>query len=160
MISQFASANENINSLLDDIKYFVNNESQSTRTVLRVEKQLERTLSLLTDGSTTTPVPVPRTAQVELSCISRDNDGMGPYVVNVKNLQTLQTNRVTDILFSSLVACDGSLQSSVVTRIVASMCKSRDNDGLGPYVRIILDLNDFTVVKDSVHSTMDECLSI
>lgn len=160
MISQFASANENINSLLDDIKYFINNESQSTRTVMRVEKQLERTLSLLTDGTPTTPVPLPRTAQVELSCISRDNDGIGPYVLNVKDLQTLQTTRVSEILFSSLTACDGSIKNSVMTRVVVSMCKSRDNDGLGPYVRMILNLSDYSVIKDSVHSTMEECNSI
>tara|TARA_R110000868_G_scaffold68518_7_gene202571 strand:- start:9388 stop:10074 length:687 start_codon:yes stop_codon:yes gene_type:complete len=126
-----AQVDRDIRVLLNEIRKETE-QPQDQRTLLRVRERLRSTLDLLQGGSGPGPGPVPN-PRMNLSCISRDNDGRDPYVLGVKDPITLSVTKLPHSNIGPEVNCREVKESAVKVRESIFACVSKDNDGRDPW---------------------------
>tara|TARA_R110000868_G_scaffold117600_13_gene312445 strand:+ start:15312 stop:15995 length:684 start_codon:yes stop_codon:yes gene_type:complete len=125
-----AQVDRDIRILLNDIRKETE-QPQDQRTLLRVRERLQSTLELLQGGGG--PVPPNPNPRLNLSCISRDNDGRDPYVLGVKDPITLSVTKLPHSNIGQEANCREVKDSAVSIRESIFACVSKDNDGRDPW---------------------------
>lgn len=127
----FGQIKPEIRSLLQEIREELRN-TNDRRVLNRTKKQLENTLAVLQGGSSD-PGQGPG-GLGRLSCVARDNDGRDPWMLGMKDPQTLRTTKLSGSVLGNLNQCNVAKETGVVLRNSVFLCVSRDNDGREPYV--------------------------
>lgn len=95
-----------------------------------------------------------------LTCASRDNDGMRPFIINLER-NPANIVRIPTLAFDTESECHDSLSSVrfYQWQNFALICSSRDNDGRDPWKVSRIDMNAGTAVAlaRAVASTKNEC---
>jgi hypothetical protein len=93
------------------------------------------------------------------ACVSRDNDGRGPYVIGLRSGISVQ--RVPGTTYERVVTCESALQGLRQIGSLTLACVSRDNDGRGPWVLGSLDgRGGLAKISASMTSTFESCQSL
>ena len=154
-MSAGAQVKPQIQDLLREIKEEVSH-TQDRQILMRVKRNLERTLDILTDqGHDPGPRPSPRGS---LSCVARDNDGQNPWVLAVKDPITLRKTKLPASNIGSLNNCNIAKENAIFVRNSVFVCIARDNDGQNPYV--IAHYRDNKLVRKVNNlGSLDNCVS-
>ncbi|MBS1958630.1 MAG: hypothetical protein JST80_04080 [Bdellovibrionales bacterium] len=70
-------------------------------------------------------------SDLNLTCVSRDNDGRDPWVLGVRD--GINVSRLTSAVFANNADCTSAINNAKSFRGVAVTCVSRDNDGRAPF---------------------------
>lgn len=93
--------------------------------------------------------------RAEYTCVSRDNDGMAPYVFAIR--QGIDVLRIRTEQFRSLQDCTQTLNSARFEFGRYLMCVSRDNDGQNPYQIAALAGDVLTKIQGTVVRSKSDC---
>lgn len=95
--------------------------------------------------------------QGEYQCVSRDNDGMNPYVIGYRD--GVNITRIQGEQYPNIAECKASLASTRRLSGVTLMCVSKDRDGMNPFQLARFSGSDFSRIERTVTKTKNECLS-
>ncbi len=151
----YAGTVENISLLLDQIGAALRTTPAPQADLLRAEQRLQQVLGLVQGAPGPVPTPIPRPDYKQLSCVARDNDNSNPWVIGIKDLQTLSITKIAGTLFTSRPNCEASVAQSKRVFQTQLFCVSRDNDGNNPFILLAfkenadsLRINNFKSVTD------------
>lgn len=124
---------------VSDLAYRIQNEAPVARVtdqqLLVARQKLDDVLRILLrspgggHGGGHRPHPVPQNRPV---CISRDNDGRSPFIIGIRDEQTLQVTRMSALVFDSTAACQEAIDNTARFGPNVYLCASRDADGKRP----------------------------
>lgn len=104
------------------------------------------------------PRPYPRD-EVQLSCTSRDNDNLRPFV-----LSYVDTNftvvKLRDVTFSSMQSCEESLNNRRYMLGATLSCTSRDGDDVPPFAMIKFMNSQVSKLANQRFSSLSSCFSV
>lgn len=133
--AQSLNLKNSIEDTLEDIRYELRSTRASDRELIRVLEQL-RDAQLTLRGGLGQGTGNVNTAN--LSCVSRDNDGMNPYVIAIRDPRDFSVTKVQGLSFKK-EDCERAIRSIRTVRGSSFLCASRDNDGMNPITIYALD---------------------
>lgn len=97
------------------------------------------------------------TANAQLVCVSRDNDGISPYVFGIR--KDVDIEKIPGTKFGSIQDCQMSLTYARYFRTSALACVSRDGDGMNPWILGMFSYQrGFERIADSASSSLSDCI--
>ncbi len=91
-------------------------------------------------------------------CVSRDNDGRGPYVFGYKDIANVV--RISGTVLNTLEECESGLANARLSEDYLFACVSRDGDGLKPYAFVgLYGANPVLRLRHSNLGNAESCLS-
>jgi hypothetical protein len=94
----------------------------------------------------------------EYTCVSKDNDGVRPFVIAVRNGIDVQR---TNLAFNSMSECNESLSvKRFVGNRTALVCASKDGDGVRPFQMIAIGAGGVQKIERTVTNTLAECRAL
>ncbi len=146
-----ASLVEEINHQLDEIRVIVNDENLASSTLLKTKNKLDDVLALLNNQT-------PTGANINLKCVSRDNDGAAPYQLGILNPRTLTIEKIKGAVIRSLEVCEKVIEKTKRTsRNLFAVCVSRDNDGSAPWSYALIGQTT-DIIKISSFRQIEDCI--
>lgn len=131
--AQFMDLKTQLEMTLEDISYDLRVTRASDQEMIRALEQLRQVRATLRGEISTGAVNTDN-----LSCVSRDNDGMNPFVIAIRDPRTFATSKVSGISFRK-EDCERAIRNIRTVRGSAFICAARDNDGMAPFVIYALD---------------------
>jgi hypothetical protein len=143
-----------IQQTLFDISMKVN-QITDEQMLLQVHEQLKMIENMI-DGS---QLPNPNENAPQLSCKSRDNDNLAPYIF-VEKLQNGETQNL-NFKFKSKEICESSIAKTRSVAVHGLYCVSRDGDDLNPIHLVLISTNELissqTLMTNYKFKTFENC---
>ncbi|HRO68464.1 MAG TPA: hypothetical protein PL182_12915 [Pseudobdellovibrionaceae bacterium] len=143
-------------NLLEDIRSEVDFSRASRRDLENIRAQLRDIRETLRYGSGGGTQPGPRPP---LSCISRDNDGMNPFVVSLRDPSDFSETKIPGTV-GSKENCERAISQAREVEGVLFICGSRDNDGQNPYGLVMFSLRTKAAKTFASFRDLNECATM
>lgn len=143
-------------NLLEDIRSEVDFSRASRRDLENIRAQLREIRETLRYGTGGGNQPGQRP---QLSCISRDNDGMNPFVASLRDPSDFSQTKIPGTV-GSKENCERAINQAREGEGVLFICGSRDNDGQNPYSLVMFSLRTKAAKTFASFRDLNECTTM
>ncbi|MBX3039096.1 MAG: hypothetical protein KF789_00140 [Bdellovibrionaceae bacterium] len=147
--------NEILN-LLEDIRSEVDFSRASRRDLENIRSQLREIRETLRYGSGGGNQPGQR---YQLSCISRDNDGVNPFIASLRDPSDFSETKIPGTV-GNRESCERAINQAREVEGVLFVCGSRDNDGHNPYALVMFSLRTKAAKTFASFRDLNECTTM
>lgn len=143
-------------NLLEDIRSEVDFSRASRRDLESIRSQLRDIRETLRYGSGGSNPPG---AGFQLNCLSRDNDGLAPFIASLRDPRDFSEFKIPGTV-GGKENCERAIRQAREVEGVLFICGSRDNDGHNPYHLVMFSLRTKASKAFASFRDLNECTSM